>query len=84
MKLSMKSQHEEIFEQSLKLGFKASNSEAKYEALINGLKKSLAIGISGIKVLTDFHLVAQQLNGGYESQDERMVRYVKLSRDFDG
>ena len=58
---------------------KASNNEAKYEALINSWKMSLAIGISGIKVLTDSKLVAQQLNGGYETREERMVQYVKAS-----
>ena len=39
----LKSPHREIFEQSLKLSFKMSNNEAEYEALINGLKMSLAI-----------------------------------------
>ena len=52
--------HGEIFEQSLNLGFKASNNEAEYKALINGLKMSLAIGIFKINVLTDYQLVVQQ------------------------
>ena len=72
----LKSPHGEIFEQSLKLGFKASNNEVEYDALINGLKMSLTIGISGIKVMIDPNLVAQQLNG---EQNERMVRYIKVS-----
>ena len=59
-----------------------SNNETKYEALINGLEMSLTIRILGIKVLTDSHLMAQQLNGWYETHDERMVRYVKASRDL--
>ena len=60
-----KSLHGKYFEQSLKLGFKASNNEADYEALINGLKMSLAIKILGIRVLTDSQLVVQELSGGY-------------------
>ena len=63
----LKSSHGEIFEQSLKLDFKASNNEAEYEALINGLKMSLELRISRIKVLTDSQLVAQQLNEGYKA-----------------
>ena len=50
----LKLPHGEIFEQSLKLGFKVSNNEVEYEAPINDLKMSLAIGIFEIKVLTDF------------------------------
>ena len=32
--------------------------------------------------MTDFQLVAQQLNGGDEAPNERMVRCVKISRDL--
>ena len=49
----LKSPQREIFKQSLKLGFKATNNEVEFEALINGLKMSLAIEILGIKVLTN-------------------------------
>ena len=73
VRIVLKSPHNEIFEQSLKLGFKALNNKAEYEALINGLKMSMAIGISGIRLLTDSKLVAQQLNGGYETHDEKLV-----------
>ena len=62
----LKSPHGEIFEQSWKLNFKVSNNEVEYEALINGLKMSLAFRIFEIKVLIDSKLVAQQLNRGYE------------------
>ena len=51
--IMLKSPNGEVFKQSLKLGFKSSNNKAEYEALINWLKLFLAIGISGIKVLTD-------------------------------
>ena len=53
-----------------------------YVALINGLRMSLAIRISRIRLLTNSQLVAQQLNGGYESREERMVQYVKASHDL--
>ena len=49
----------EVFEQSLKLGFKVLTNVAEYKALINRLKMSMAIGISRIKVLIDSQLVTQ-------------------------
>ena len=42
----LKSQDGEIFEQLMKLGFMASNNEAEYEVLINGLNMAEAIGMS--------------------------------------
>ena len=82
VRIVLKSPYGEIFEQSLKVNFKASNNEVEYEALIISLKTSLAIGISRIKVLTDSQLVVQQLNGGYEAQDERLVQYATMYRDL--
>ena len=77
----MKSLVGEVFEQSMKLGFEASNNEAEYEVLINGLKMANIIRISSVKILTDLYLVMQQLNGGYEVREERMVQYVKKSHE---
>ena len=77
----LKSPHREIFEQFLKLDFKVSNNEAKYEVLINGLKMSLTIGILRIKVLTDSQKVAQ-LNGKYKAREKRIVQHVKVSQDL--
>ena len=54
MGLVLKSPNGEVLELSLKLGFNVSNNEAEYEALINEFKMSPAIGISGIRVLTNF------------------------------
>lgn len=55
----LKSPKREIFEQSMKLGFKGSNNEAKYETLINWLKKAKSIGIFRIKISIDSQLVVQ-------------------------
>ena len=40
-------------EQSFRLGFKTSNNEAKYEALIAGLKTALNLGTRDVEVYSN-------------------------------
>ena len=42
-----------ILEQSIRLGFKASNNEAEYEALIAGLKLTVAMEVDEVIVFCD-------------------------------
>ena len=64
------------FEHSLRFGFQATNNEAEYEALLDGLKLALEMQVVAIRVLTDSQLVAEQLNGGYEARDPIMAKYL--------
>nr|XP_009421106.1 PREDICTED: uncharacterized protein LOC104000717 [Musa acuminata subsp. malaccensis] len=64
------------FERSLRFGFRATNNEAEYEALLAGLRLALEMQVVAIRVLTDSQLVAEQLNGGYEARDPTMAKYL--------
>ena len=44
-------------EHSFRLGFKASNNEAEYEALIAGLRAVLNLGAREVEVYSDSRLV---------------------------
>ncbi|XP_065023311.1 uncharacterized protein LOC135649130 [Musa acuminata AAA Group] len=70
------------FERSLRFGFKATNNEAEYEALLAGLELALEMQVAAIRVLTDSQLVAEQLNGGYEARDTTMAKYLARVRDL--
>ncbi|XP_065036613.1 uncharacterized protein LOC135672085 [Musa acuminata AAA Group] len=70
------------FEHSLRFGFKATNNEAEYEALLAGLRLALEIQVAAVHVLTDSQLVAEQLSGAYEARDPTMAKYLAQVRDL--
>ncbi|KAL2250014.1 UNVERIFIED_CONTAM: Retrovirus-related Pol polyprotein from transposon opus [Sesamum indicum] len=62
-------------EVAARLSFQVTNNEAEYEALIMGLELSLEAGARDLKVFTDSQLVALQIEGTYETKEERMILY---------
>ena len=48
-------------EHSFRLGFRASNNEAKYEALLAGLRVALDLGAREVEVYSDSRLVVNQV-----------------------
>ena len=59
-------------EKSLQLGFRASNIEAEYEALIVGLKAARNLGAKEVEIFLDSRLVVSQTEGSFEARDDRM------------
>ncbi|CAA7035389.1 unnamed protein product [Microthlaspi erraticum] len=72
----------EILEQSIKLGFPASNNEAEYEAIIAGLRLAEAVGAEHVRAFCDSQLVAKQFSGDYDTKDDRMDAYLKQTQRF--
>ncbi|XP_028073084.1 uncharacterized protein LOC114275267 [Camellia sinensis] len=66
-----------MLEKSIHLGFKASNNEAEYEALIAGLKLAVTMEADEVVVFFDSQLIVNQATGEYAARDERMIVYVK-------
>ncbi|XXG59271.1 hypothetical protein AAC387_Pa04g1381 [Persea americana] len=65
-----------VIEQALTFGFKASNNEAEYEAVIAGLNSAKILEARHIVVFSDSQLVTNQLSGDYQARDDRMVSYL--------
>ena len=56
-------------EHSYRLGFRASNNETKYEALLVELRAVLDLGAREVKVYSDSRLVVNQVQVSFEAKD---------------
>ena len=61
-----------VIEKSLRLDFPATNNEAKYEALLEGMAMVQRMGGKSIKLFSNSRLVVGQVRGEFEAKDERM------------
>ncbi|GJW19910.1 reverse transcriptase domain-containing protein [Tanacetum coccineum] len=65
------------FAYALRFRFDATNNDAKYEALIAGLKIAEQMGVKNLQANVDSRLVANQVNGTYVAKETDMVRYLE-------
>ena len=65
-----------IIEKFLKLGFSATNNEAKYEALLVGMTMVQRMGGKAVKMFSDSRLIVDEVGGELESRDLRMQEYL--------
>ena len=67
-------------EHSYRLGFRASNNEAEYKALLAELKDVWDMGAREVEVYSDSRLVVNQVQGSFEARDPRMMEYLWVVR----
>jgi probable phosphoglycerate mutase len=68
----------------VRLHFPASNNVAKYEALINGLRIAVELGIHRLEVRGDSELVVDQVMKEKNCVDPKMAAYCQSVRDLEG
>ncbi|KAJ9542559.1 hypothetical protein OSB04_029065 [Centaurea solstitialis] len=66
---------------SIRCEFKATNNETEYEALIAGLDIALRLGAKQLHVRSDSLLIVNQVNGGFQAKDSKMMSYLKAVKD---
>ena len=64
-----------VVEKSLRLGFSATNNEAEYETLLEGMSMVQRMGGRSATMFSDSMLVVSQVKGELEARDERMRGY---------
>ncbi|XP_024039539.1 uncharacterized protein LOC112098145 [Citrus clementina] len=67
---------------ALQFGFKASNNEAEYEAIIAGLRMSKALGAKMVHIKSDSQLVVSQITAQYQAKEENMKGYLEKTREL--
>ena len=67
-------------EKSLRLGFSATNNEAEYKALLEGMSMVQRMGGKAAKMFSDSRLVVGHVKGKLEARDKRMQGYLSQVR----
>ena len=65
-----------VIEKSLKLDFSATNNEAEYETMLEGMAMVQRMGGKSIKLFSNSRLVVGQVKGEFKAKDERMQGYL--------
>jgi ribonuclease HI len=68
----------------VQLHFLASNNAAEYEALINGLRIAVELGIKRLEIRADSELVVGQVMKDKTCVDPKMAAYCQAIRDLEG
>ena len=69
-------------EHSFRLGFKASNNKAEYEAFLARLRAVLHLGTKDVEIYSDSRLVVYQILGSFEARDSRMKAYLSTAKQI--
>ena len=69
---------------ALKFGFKASNHEAKYEALRAGLELAKEMKVELLDIFSDSQLFVCQINNEYQAREEKMAAYLQKAKELLG
>ncbi|KAL0415763.1 UNVERIFIED_CONTAM: Ribonuclease HI [Sesamum latifolium] len=72
----------EDLEFAIKFGFKASNNEAEYEALVIGMRMAHETGARRLLAYSDSQLIVKQVEGAYEAKEENMIQYLQQITDL--
>ena len=65
-----------VIEKSLRLDFSATNNEAEYETLLEGMAMVQRMGGKSVRFFSDSRLVVSQVKREFETKDERIQGYL--------
>ncbi|GAV91316.1 RVT_3 domain-containing protein [Cephalotus follicularis] len=65
-----------MLEYALRFGFKITNNEAEWEALIAGLKIAKHLEVQKVEASSDSQLVAGLASGEFKAREDSMAKYL--------
>ena len=72
--------YEEMLKYGVQLKFSATNNEAVYEGILMGLRVRKALKAKNLLVQSDSKLVIGQIKEEFEAKEERMKKYLRLTK----
>ena len=84
VRLILTSQEGIDIEYELRFGFRASNNEAEYEAIIAGLNFAHSMEVDQLEVCSDSQLVIKQIEDIYEPKGEKWYYILKRYGNYWG
>ena len=66
----------------VQLKFPATNNEAEYEGILMELRLGKAVEAKNLLVQSDSKLVIGQIKEEYEAKEERMQKYLRLTKQL--
>ncbi|XP_071709308.1 uncharacterized protein [Rutidosis leptorrhynchoides] len=70
--------HQEEHTYVLRFNFKVTNNEAKYEALLAGMRIARELGVRKLQAYVDSQSVSNQIYGTFDANDKSMQSYLAL------
>nr|GEW69484.1 reverse transcriptase domain-containing protein [Tanacetum cinerariifolium] len=72
------------FTYALRCRFDATNNEAEYEALIDGLRIAEQMGVKNLQANVDSRLIANKVNRSYIAKELGMIQYIEKVKVLSG
>ena len=64
----------------VQLKFLATNNEAKYKGILTRLRVGKALEAKNLLIQSDSKLLIRQIKEKYEAKEERMQKYLRLTK----
>jgi len=70
----------EMLKYRVQLKFPTTNNEAEYEGILMGLRVEKALEVKNLLLQSDSKLIIEQIKEEYEVKEERMQKYLRLTK----
>ena len=67
---------------AIRMGFKTTNNESEYEAVLAGLAITIELGVQNVEMRSDSNVKVGHVRGEYEAKEERMQKYLAKVREL--